>query len=53
MGILNFLTSKMLGESEPERKYGFSYGFDMHGVDLNEGIEKRDSRAFDEGKKTR
>ena len=40
MGILNFLTSKMLGESEPESKYGFIYGLDMHGVDLNEGIEK-------------
>ena len=40
MGILNFLTSKMLGENEPESKYGFIYGLDMHGVDLNEGVEK-------------
>ena len=40
MGLFDYLTSKMLGESEPEREYGFSYGFDMHGVDLNEGVEK-------------
>ena len=40
MRILDYLTSKMLGESVPEREYGFIYGLDMHGVDLNEGVEK-------------